>query len=397
MKLISLLIIILFQSACITVYAQSDLVETKSVEEFVNRGKEQLAEGNTDRAIEYFYNALEIDPDYAPAYTQLSNAFRSQAPWDGFDRSEVDMAISFGEKAVFLDPDDPEARMALGMAYYWKRWYRLAYPHIRHADELNASAETAAALGVMEIEMGNFDRALNEFERALQFDTNNPLLLFRIGSVERILGNRERARDFIQQALEEFPDQPVLHTNIVYMLIEEEKYDEAIQYSEELVGKYPDNHRLTALAGLTYWLTGNESKATEYLEQVVELPGQDPLIGWWGTYSSTVLGHLYKHAGHTEQADAMFANSMKGYKNRLTEGAEGWGYMFDLARVYAVKGEKDKALQWLSQANEFGFPEYYMASIDPMLEEMKDVPDFRQIMADMESRIEEMRERATND
>ena len=397
MKLIYLLIIFLFQSACITVYAQSDLVEKTLAESFVNRGSEQLAEGNPDRAIEYFYKALEIDPDYSSAYTQLSNAFRSQVPWDGFDRYEVDMAISFGEKAVFLDPDDPEARMALGMAYYWKRWYRQAYPHIRHADELNASAETAAALGVMEIEMGNFDRALNEFERALQFDTTNPLLLFRIGSVERILGNRERARDLIQQALEEFPDQPVLNTNIVYMLLEEEKFDEAIQYVEVLTAEYPDHLRLNALAGLTHWYIGNDSEAIEYLEHIVELPDQDPLIGWWGTYSSTVLGHLYKRAGNTEQADAMFANSVKGYKNRLKEGAEGWGYMFDLARVYAVKGENDKALQWLSHANEFGFPEYYMALIDPMLEEMKDEPDFRQIMADMESRIEEMRERATND
>ena len=52
-----------------TLLAQTDYIDTKSVEEFVNRGKEKLAEGSTERAIEYFYNALEINPDYAPAYT----------------------------------------------------------------------------------------------------------------------------------------------------------------------------------------------------------------------------------------------------------------------------------------------------------------------------------------
>jgi len=392
-----LLSVCILSTGTVCVAAQEPFVDTIAPAELVENGTQYLAEGteaDIHEAIEYFYRALEIDLDYAPAYTQLSNAFRMQTPWDGLDRHQVDMAISYGEKAVALASEDPEARTALGYAYYWKRWYRQAYPHFERADELRPTAETAAALGVMQVEMGNFDQALLHFERSFAFDSTDVATLYRIGLAERMLGNPERASSLIHQALAGLPDQPVFHAQIVFLMLEEGSVDEAADYAEALVDEYPEHLRLNALAGTVHWYAGRDAEALDYLEQVVELPDQDPLIGYWGTYASTALGHIYARMGHAEEAQGMFEHSLQGYSGRLRDGAEGWGYMYDLARVYAAMGDTDRALHWLGVAIEFGFPDYHIASIDPIMEVLEDDPAYQQLMAKLGLQIEQMRARA---
>jgi tetratricopeptide (TPR) repeat protein len=360
----------------------------------VDVGQGHLADNALDEAIEHFYRAIALDLEHAPAYVGLSNAFRAQAPWDGPDRYQVDKAISYGEKAVFLAPDDPAAHMALGSAYYWKRWYRQAYPHFERADELEPTISTAIELGFMEVEMGRIERARGHFRRALTFDPMNVLSIHMIGLTERLLGLHDAALPKIQQALQANPDQPVPHAQLAFLLVHQGRPEEARLHTVAVAEQFPESPRLTSLAGLIHWYAGDHKGATDYLERVVDLPDSDPLTGWWGTYSSTILGHLYLRAGRDAEARALFEHSIEGYMERLKDGAEGWGYMFDLARVHAARGERDRALHWFRSAIAFGFPEHASARIDPMLLELREEPEFQRLMAELEDRVERMRARA---
>jgi tetratricopeptide (TPR) repeat protein len=360
----------------------------------VEIGQGHLGDGALDEAIEHFYRAIALDLEHAPAYVGLSNAFRAQAPWDGPDRYQVDKAISYGEKAVFLAPDDPAAHMALGSAYYWKRWYRQAHPHFERADELEPTIATAIELGFLEVEMGRIDRALGHFRRALAFDPTNGFSIYMIGLAERLLGLHDEALPKIQQALEIGPDQPVANAQLAFLLMHQGRLEEARLHAVTVAEQYPESPRLTSLAGLIHWYAGDDEGATDYFARVVDLPDADPLTGWWGTYSSTILGHLYLRAGRDAEAGVLFEHSIEGYMERLKDGAEGWGYMFDLARIHAARGERDNALHWFRSAIAFGFPEYASARIDPMLLDLWEEPEFQRLMAELEDRIERMHARA---
>ena len=62
-------------------------------------------------------------------------------------------------------------------------------------------------------------------------------------------------------------------------------------------------------------------------------------------------------------------------------------------RVHAIRGEKDEALLWLQKAIDAGYDNYTWMSVDPAFENLRDDPRFRQMIAEMKSKVDEMRRR----
>jgi tetratricopeptide (TPR) repeat protein len=112
--------------------------------------------------------------------------------------------------------------------------------------------------------------------------------------------------------------------------------------------------------------------------------GEELFVGLWMTYVSTALGDLYTGDGRHDEASAMFDRSMAGYLARNREAGEGWGYLYDLARVHASLGERDEALRWLRRALQFGFPEVYLARIDPMMWALRGDAEYKQLLKELE-------------
>jgi serine/threonine protein kinase/tetratricopeptide (TPR) repeat protein len=131
-------------------------------------------EDNLRLAIQMYEKAVQIDPRFALAYAQLSRAHLNMY-WFYRDRSEERRAKAEDavKKAFELNPDLPEVRLALGHYYY--------------QGELN------------------YDRALNEFEVALEGQPNNSEILAFIAFVYRRQGKFEQAVAFLKKASEFTP------------------------------------------------------------------------------------------------------------------------------------------------------------------------------------------------
>jgi len=329
--------------------AQPSLADTTSAEHLVQLGRQHLkagTEGDVDQAIRLFHAALAANLDCVSALVGLSGAHRIQAPWDGGDRRGIDLAIALGEKATFLAPDDPDAHLALGEAYLAKRWYRQAAPHFQRVQDLRPDADAAYSLGWIATEMGDYVAASAWYDRAFALDSTHSGLLLEIGATARTLGDYVRAADVLRRGLEAHPDDAALNANLVLLFVQQGKTAEAVGHGARLIERAPENVDFLTTAATANWYAGHAEAAASLFERAMEeAEGEDPFIGWWGTYTSTALGDLYTRAGRHDNGKPMLDGSEAGYVARLREAGEGWGYLYDLARVHAARGERDEALR----------------------------------------------------
>ncbi len=90
---------------------------------------------NRKKALEYFNQAIAVDPDYAPPYAELSNSYRALMSNSILDPKEyLPKAESAARKALDLDESLADAHYALAnlKAYGWEwedaeRYYRASH------------------------------------------------------------------------------------------------------------------------------------------------------------------------------------------------------------------------------------------------------------------------------
>lgn len=125
---------------------------------------------DTDRdlVIRQYRRAVDEDPGFALAWARLSIA-HNEKYWFREDVSPARQQLSYAAavRALDLDPDLPEARMALGWYYY----------HIEQ----------------------DFGRAMTELERAATLMPEDPEVYWRMGNVLRRYGEIERAIDAFER------------------------------------------------------------------------------------------------------------------------------------------------------------------------------------------------------
>jgi TolB-like protein/Flp pilus assembly protein TadD len=127
--------------------------------------------GDNSNAIELYKKAIGMDPGFALAYTGIAICLLDQF-WYYKDHSENILVKSKQEidKAFEIDPELPDAHLALGLYYY--HGY-LKYPE-----------------------------ALKQFELVLKYQPKNPEVIFWSAAVHRRAGNWEMAKSEYEKAVE---------------------------------------------------------------------------------------------------------------------------------------------------------------------------------------------------
>jgi TolB-like protein/DNA-binding SARP family transcriptional activator/Flp pilus assembly protein TadD len=87
----------------------------------------------------YLQRAIELDPNYAPAYAALALSYihEYESPWSQDPQSAIDRAFELGQKAVALDETESIAHKALAYAAHYRDEVNLAKKEIERAVVLN--------------------------------------------------------------------------------------------------------------------------------------------------------------------------------------------------------------------------------------------------------------------
>jgi eukaryotic-like serine/threonine-protein kinase len=134
---------------------------------------EKFTKDGVNKGIEYFHQAIDLDPNYALAYDGLAFAY-SDGEDDFFvsPGDSIPKATEAAKKALELDDTLSEAHLEMGKVHYWYDYnWNAAEKELRRAIELGPNYASAHAYyGWYLVSVGRFQEGIEESKRAQELD-----------------------------------------------------------------------------------------------------------------------------------------------------------------------------------------------------------------------------------
>jgi TolB-like protein/Tfp pilus assembly protein PilF len=307
--------------------------------EAVLRGRYEAEKFTADsykRAIEHFERALVADPEYAPAYVGLANAyFMLGQPLAAMPHREaMPEAKKAALKALELDPSLPDAYSALASVNWIYDWdWKTADQMFRRAIELNPnSADAHSDYGIYLSAMGRHAEALAHGRRAAELDPLD-------------LGGRAVRAEY-------------------YVLARD--YERAIKELQRLIEIEPTFQRAYVVLTWIYDVLGEYGKAIEAYRMAGKFTDEET-ASWRASYKG-------------QGREGYWRWLLESYEAERSKGnAEPIGS----AGAYAHLGDADAAFAFLDEAFEMRHGDLTFMKADPYWDPIRDDPRFADLLRRM--------------
>ncbi|MFN7984600.1 MAG: protein kinase [Vicinamibacterales bacterium] len=260
---------------------------------------ERMSKDDYERAAVCLQEALALDPGHALAWTQLSRTRLMQA---GLGFAPMDTANAeartAAERALALEPDLPEAHVAIAGYEVWHGWnWGRAQEAVSRALELAPGLGDALLVAaVLSYALGRLDDALAYARRSVEMsplDAGGYLHLGRSYIAARMPAEAERA---MRKGLELSPKSASTRGILSTSLLEQGRFDEALALVRE-----------------------------------------EPLE--WGRQYG--LAMAYAAMGRIEESDEHLLTMVRDHPDTLA---------YQIASIYARRGDAERTFEWLEHA-----------------------------------------------
>jgi TolB-like protein len=377
--------------------------------DFYQRGKDEFTKykiytfniESLERAEDLYKEALKYDSTFAKAYTGLAEVYWAKhfRKEEYFSKSFMDSVLILSDIALSLNGQLDEAYTIKGRYYYekglleqakkefdkalcinpnsWEAYYGLgelyeyddnleAIKNYQKAAALNHASELPSILRKIAggySNSGFTDKAKNFCLEAFRQDGDSVEYLRQLGVIEGYLGNSKKSLDFLERSFK--IDTTNLETlyYLAQIYIDDGQFEMSLKYLKDFIVRRKAldlayagsiNHRLA----FSYWKNGYKKEAGYYFDL---------------------------------QLDEC---------NSLIKSGRPWSQLYytyyDIAGVYAFRGEKGKAYEnlrifirkermplWISQ----------LIKVDPLFDSIRNEPEFQQILKDVEAKYQAEHER----
>jgi serine/threonine protein kinase/lipoprotein NlpI len=291
----------------------------------------RYVESDLRNAISMYNRAISLDPNLAQAYSQLSRAHTMMFGHYDHSDSRLVLAKETVEKALRLNPDQPEAHLALGQYYFQGlRDYDRAYKELEIARKIQPiNSEVLYFTGLVQGRQGKFEQALANIKGAYELDPLSNNIAIEIGLYSMFL----------------------------------RKYPEAETYCKRAIFLAPDSSTAYNLMAQIYsrW-EGNTNKARKALQEALKKAkgAEDP-----GTIQSLVNLEIYD----SNYQDALDSLSL------ISEDVDEAGFFFPkalrVAQIHEYMDNKEFALKYFNNARIF---------LESKVEEQPDDPQYHSLL-----------------
>ncbi|MCY7348540.1 MAG: winged helix-turn-helix domain-containing protein [Pyrinomonadaceae bacterium] len=223
------------------------------------------------KGIECFQQALDCDPNYAPAYSGLADSYVSFATVSALSTSaSIPQAKAAARKALEINDRLAEAHAALGFIasnYDWD--WAAAEKHFKRAAETNPNYSIAYHWhGFCSIARGQFADSIELMKEAQKLDPLSPIINVACGLPYYFMRRPERAIKIYREVLETnasfFPG----HIYLGMAYEQNGQYEDAVSEFRWALSLTPDNTFARASLGYIYAVSGDEKKARETIEHL---------------------------------------------------------------------------------------------------------------------------------
>ncbi|UCH85107.1 MAG: protein kinase, partial [Candidatus Latescibacterota bacterium] len=185
------------------------------------------------KAIGYYTNALNADPNYALAYAGLGQCYLVMGTWDVFTPPDeiYPKAREYAEKALAIDPNLGAAHAVLGgiaTEYDWD--WPAAESHFERALEIKPNdATTHQWYAEHWWRMGRRQPALQHIEIARELDPLSLVVLAVCINVYTAFEQPSKSEEAFQTGIDIDPNYPPLYHTLIYSYLHQGEYDKAIE------------------------------------------------------------------------------------------------------------------------------------------------------------------------
>jgi len=260
------------------------------------------------KAIDYFRQATQRDPQYALAHAGLADAYIGMTFYNYLPpREAMPQAKASALEALKFDDRLAEAHASLAhvkVNYDWD--WEGAERDFKRAIALNPRYSTAHQWYAVHYltPKGQLQEALAEMSQARSLDPVSLVMNSFMGATLYFAGRRDQAIEQCYKTIELDPNFGVAHWHLGLALVQEGRFEEAI----------PE------------------------LNKAVTLSGGSPLM-------KAALGHAYAVSGRRGEAVKVLTEMLKLAEHSYVSASE-------IAAIYAGLGERDRAIAWLEKAAE---------------------------------------------
>ena len=372
---------------------------------------------NSELAIYFFEKAYEKDPGFSEAYAEAVEIHMWMS-WGGADRTErrKAMAKKALDKALELDPDNPDVRVARGYYYYHGfRDYLRALEDFKYAQKVSpGNGIYNEHVAYIQRRLGKLEDAVANLETALKFDPNNSVLMDQIGETYTYLYQYNKAEKFLEKALLQARDVSGYHSGYAYCKLYQGQFEQAkniindglkLLQGDNLLGAkgrisiFERNYHAAFEAyrslknpisigqtqytpietrlGIVNRLMGNNKQAQDYLntskiileKALDEFPNDARIYGSYGI----VLAYL------GEKEEALKAGKMAVSLIPVEKDALiGPGYLITLTKILTIVGENETALENLEFLRSIpAGVDVEILKLDPVWDPLRNEPRFK--------------------
>jgi TolB-like protein len=369
--------------------------------DFYQRGIEELKKFGNDnsnrpalqKAEDFFYKALKYDSSFAQAYTGLANVYWGKHYWDEyFSKKFIDSVLILCDIALTYDNYLAEAHFIKGEYYSEEGNTKRALEEYDKTIKINPN-DWQAYYKKGSLSDDIVEKIENYYEAASRYHGSElPELLRRIASVYFEAGFYEKSNSYELEALKLDNDSCKYLVSLAFYEWDKGNYKKSLELGEK-AGRidstcYPDMDRW---AGNMYMYQHNYKESLKYYKKYISrMKASGELI----INEMHRIGYTYLRNGYKKEAEYYFNKQIENCNNLIKSdrpSAQQLYPYYDLAGIYAVRGNKAKAYENLKIFNRNQSYDLWIVSLiknDPLFDSIRGEPEFQQIVRDIEAKYQ---------
>ncbi len=296
------------RESALSLFNQALKIDPENIRALVGKGNVYLYIGEPDSVIHYCDKAILIDPEFSGSYNVKASYYNYIKKYD--------LAIKDYLKTIELAPNDAMAHNKLGQIYFDKNKDVIkGLTYLKKSLELNVDSQPDVFywLGMCYMRIGDYEMAKDNYLKMIELGLDG-------------LG------------IEQYS----------WCLTLQRKHKEAFIFLDTIC-HLQDQERLYYRE---YWYHSLMEKdfirAEKYYQEFKE-KGYELHAKW-----KVALADMYIQMGRDKDAHLILEKSRTFYENHLKNFGENWYNTFNLSQIYAMMGENEKGLMYLSRAVDIG-------------------------------------------
>jgi tetratricopeptide (TPR) repeat protein len=342
--------------------------------------------------IDLLHQAIARDSSFAFAFATLARRFMFHAFL--VDPVFGDSGLAAVSRALAIEPELALAHVARGDLQGFRNQPSAARVSYLKALELDPY-QLGAMVGLSDADatLGRFDESLYWARRAARLGPVEAGFVFHIGVPLYFLHDDAATERWLLDAERRWPEHP--RFTIALARLDYSRGDDAglLTRLREGLAKHPGDQEVArALSGFSALIgtVDAESLLTAQLRHSPDAIGYGPVT----ESPRALLALVCRRKGDLPRALALEDSALAAAHAMRDGEREPSAYALELASLYAVRGQVDTALDWLDTARSAGVKDYPFLARDPFFAGLHGHPRWRRALAQMESDLASMRERA---